>query len=61
MTFGLLKVSKTQKVVKGSKLVKIAKKRSFQPCNGFYMAFTWLYLAFNGFKTCKRLPKDVSN
>ena len=44
MTFGLLKVSKTQEVVKGSKLVKINKKKvgSFSPV----MVFIWALMGF---------------
>ena len=46
MTFGLLKVSKTQKVAKGSKLVKINKKGIFSPV----MAFAWPLMAFRAVK-----------
>ena len=45
MTFGLLKVSKTQKVAEWSKWAKINKKKGiFNPL----MAFIWPFMAFNG-------------
>ena len=51
MTFGLLKVSKTQKVVKGSKLVKMNKKGIFSPV----MAFILLLMAFRAVKGSPRM------
>ena len=53
MTFGLLKVSKTQKVAKAAKLAKINKKGIFNPV----MAFVWPLMAFRAVKGCPRLFK----
>ena len=60
MTFGLLKVSKTQKIAKGSKLATINKKGIFNSIMAFIgplLAFVWPLMAFRAVNGCPRLFK----